>query len=365
MVRLLPTLKAIIVKPRVQNSLGVQEQAIPEPKGNEVLLKVLKVGICGTDKDIVSGFYGEAPQGSEYLVIGHESLCRVEDAVNNSWLKKGELVVPTVRRSCPEKCVNCAKGMSDICLTGNYMEHGIKQLHGFAREFAVSDADYIVKLPEELADVGVLLEPLSIVEKAVQVAYVIQSSRMPWNPKKALVLGAGPVGLLATAVLTLKGLEVDTVATREEESLKAKLVRMTGAEYMNAKKIPLQTLSASYDMVLEVTGNPDIAVQAQQLAGINGIVGYLGIYREKMESEDAGRIFTSLVLGNKVHFGSVNANKTHFELGVKDMAEMKRKWGSFLSSFITKILPPDEVSHAFDSDSEDEIKTVIEFVHTP
>lgn len=172
-------MKAVGVTPQKPNTLRIVDQDIPTPKPNEILLDVQKVGVCGTDRDIIAGFYGEAPQGSDYLVIGHESLSRVAGIGSKvEGVRKGDLVVPTVRRNCPENCLNCSSGESDMCLTGHYKEHGIKGLHGFAREFAVSDSEFVVKLPESLSDVGILLEPLTIVEKSLTQAYEIQESRM-------------------------------------------------------------------------------------------------------------------------------------------------------------------------------------------
>ena len=355
-------MKAIVVTPGKLNSLRLEDHEAPVPRRGELLLQVLKVGICGTDRDIIAGFYGEAPAGSNFLVLGHESLCRVAGGGNNaSGFKKGDLVVPTVRRNCPEDCMNCRRGMSDMCLTGHYFEHGIKGLHGFAQEFAISDHKFVVKLPESLSDLGILLEPLTIVEKGVVQAYLMQESRMVWKPRSALVLGAGPVGLLATAILRLRGLEVHTVATRPDASLKARLVEQTGARYINSKETPLDALENRYDVVFEVTGNTAVALEAQNLTTVNGIVSYLGIYRQEQVTEDAGKAFTNLVLGNRVLLGSVNANKTYFLKGVKDLSRIRMKWPSFLERIITKRANADDLNEAYASPGEEGIKTVIEF----
>ena len=351
-----------MITPKVKDSLALQDREIPVPGRNQVLLRVLKVGICGTDRDIISGFYGEPPEGSNDLVLGHESLCRISSLGEKvTGLTRNQLVVPTVRRPCPENCLNCRNNESDFCLTGHYKEHGIKQLDGFASELSLSDAGYVVKLPEELSDVGVLLEPLTIVEKGLIQSFKIQDSRLKWKPTKALVLGAGPVGLLATAILKLKGMEVDTVATRSEESLKARLVEQTGAKYINSKNTDLHSFDFKYDLVFEVTGNASVALEAQELIGQNGVVCYLGIYRQDQESEDVGKLFTEMVLGNKVYFGSVNANKTYFERGAKDLVSIKKKWAGFLESMITKRVKPEDYSTAYSPETQEEIKTVIEF----
>ncbi|MDH2899516.1 MAG: glucose 1-dehydrogenase [archaeon] len=354
-------MRAIVVTPMVANSLRIKELDMPEVSKGHLLLNVQKVGICGTDRDIISGFYGAPPKGSDFLVLGHESLSRVTDIGKGvRGFKKGDLVVPTVRRKCPENCLNCRNEESDMCLTGHYKEHGIKGLHGFASDFAISDADFVVKLPESLKDVGVLLEPLTIVEKGEVQTYLLQQSRMKWAPKRALVLGAGPVGLLATAILRLRGLDVSTVATRSAESLKARLVQQTGAEYIDAKEKPLKSMEDQYDLVFEITGSPSVALEAQHLIGTNGVTCYLGIYKMEQNMEDAGKLFTDLVLGNRVHFGSVNANKTYFQRGVEDLLKIRKKWNGFLESIITRRAKIEDLENAYSPESEEEIKTIIE-----
>ena len=355
-------MKAIVVTPRKENPLRIINQDAPEPSPREVLLEVRRVGVCGTDRDIIAGSYGEAPEDSTYLVLGHESLSRVAKLGSKvRGFKKGDLVVPTVRRNCPENCLNCRKGESDMCLTGHYKEHGIKGLNGFARELAVTDADFMVKLPESLSNVGVLLEPLTVVEKAMTQTFLIQQSRMRWEPRKALVLGAGPVGLLATALLRLKDLEVHTVATRPKESLKARLVEQTGASYVNAKETSLETLENRYDLVLEITGNTSVALEAQRLIEVNGVVSFLGVYKDQQLTEDAGRLFTDLVLGNRIYFGSVNANRRYFRQGVRDLARIMNKWKGFLDEMITRTASPDHFEAAYSPEDEEEIKTIIQF----
>ncbi len=356
-------MKAIAVTPMMKDSLRIQDQDVPKQARNEILLKVQKVGICGTDRDIISGFYGEAPAGDNYLVLGHESLSRVSELGRSvRGFKKGDLVVPTVRRNCPENCVNCKAGESDMCLTGHYFEHGIKGLHGFAREFAITDASFVVKLPESLSDVGVLLEPMTIVEKGMLQTFLMQKARMKkWKPVKILVLGAGPVGLLATALLRVKGLDVDTVATRSEESLKAKLVEQTGSKYINSKVSPLSSLENKYDIVFELTGNTGVALEAQNLTGVNGVVSYLGVYMHEQETEDAGKIYTNLVLGNRIQFGSVNANKSYFTQGVKDLLAIRKRWNGFLEKMITTSVGIEQFGNAYTPQSQEEIKAVIEF----
>ena len=354
-------MKAITVVPRAPGSLTLKDVPDPEPKAGELLLRVQRVGVCGTDMDIVSGFYGEAPPSSPYLVIGHESLSRVE-AVGPEveGFQKGDLVVPTVRRDCHEECLNCRNGESDMCLTGHYREHGIKGLHGFASQLAVTDARFVVKLPEPLSEAGVLLEPLTIVEKGVNQAFKIQRARMRWEPRTALVLGSGPVGLLATALLRLKGLEVTTVARKKPESLKARLAAATGATYADVGETPLASMEGRFDIVFEATGSASVALEAQNLSGINGIVSFIGIYRSKVTEEDAGRVFTNLVLGNRVYFGSVNANISYFRQGATDLVNIDERFSGLLGRIITDRVPLEEWEKAYSGKGEDSIKTVLQ-----
>ena len=257
--------------------------------------------------------------------------------------------------------MNCSNRESDMCTTGHYKEHGIKQLNGYASEYALSDASFVVKLPESLSQTGVLLEPLTIVEKGVLQAFRIQHSRMKWAPRKALVLGAGPVGILATAILRLRGLDVDAVATRSRESLKARIIETTGAKYINTKETPFGSMTMDYDMVFEITGNPSVAAGAQRLLDVNGILCYLGIYREEQETENVGQQLTEMVLGNKALFGSVNANKSYFVSGVADLANISGRWPGLLEKMITKISGPEDFRQAYAKEDQEGIKSIIEF----
>src|SRR5439155_948363 len=221
-----------------------------------------RIGICGTDLEIIQGSYGEAPSGSDYLILGHECLATVEEAPSNSaGIKKGDLVVPTVRR--PDGCLNCQNGESDMCLTGHYKEHGIKGLHGFCSEYSVSDINFLVPVPAELSDVAVLLEPTSVAGKGVFQSFKIQE-RMIWKPQRALVLGTGPVGLLTVLLLRIRGLDVTAVATRPKDSLKARIVEKIGGTYVNANDQSITSLG-KFDLILEETGVASLAAEAQGL----------------------------------------------------------------------------------------------------
>jgi len=320
-------------------------------------LRTSKIGICGTDLEIIQGGYGEAPPNSDYLVLGHECLATVEDAPSNSaGIEKGDLVVPTVRR--PDGCLNCQNGESDMCLTGQYKEHGIKGLHGFCSEYSVSDLNYLVRIPAELSDVAILLEPTSVAEKGVFQSFKIQD-RMIWKPQKALVLGTGPVGLLTVLLLRLRGLDVTAVATRPKDSLKARLVEKIGGTYVNGTDQPISGLGR-FDLILEETGVASLAAEAQGLLNNNGVLCLLGIYRPNLATQDIGHSYDDIVLGNKITFGSVNANKRYFVSGIQDFKTIQQKFPGVLKSMFTKTVGPSNYSQAY-SPTKDDIKSVIDF----
>ncbi len=351
-------MKAVVATPGIRNSVRLEEVDMPVPSSaSQALLKVVEVGIDATDIEIAEGGYGEAPIGSDYLILGHECLAIVEESPNEiSNITEGDLVVPTVRR--PDNCLNCLNGESDMCLTGGYKEHGIKGLHGFAAEYAVSDADFLVKVPEELAQVAVLVEPMSVVEKGVAQSYKIQE-RMLWRPRRALILGTGPLGLLTTILLRLKELEVYTVATRSKYSLKAKLVERVGGIYVNSKEQPISSLG-KFDLIIEATGVPSVAIEAQGMLNRNGTMCYLGIYRSKEQCQDIGRLYTDMVLGNQILFGSVNANRRYFEMASNDFREIERRFKGVLRDAISTVVAPADYMKAFKPGQED-IKSIIDF----
>ncbi len=353
-------MKAIIAEPPQKNSVRLIEIPKPLPKKGQVLLETLCVGIDGTDREIDEGLYGTPPRGSGYLILGHEAVARVEEIGHKSGIfSEGDLIVPTVRRPCKENCLNCRIGETDMCLTGNYFEHGIYKLHGFASEYAVSDANFLVKVPTELEDLAVLLEPLSIAEKAVSQSFKIQE-RTRWDPRKAFVVGAGPLGLLTTMILRLRGLEVDVAATREKDSLKAKIVGSVGGTYINVRQTPIRTLEDKYDMVIEATGRVEAALETLTLLRPNGVMCFLGVYREKKACEEFGNVLTNIVLGNRLMFGSVSSNKNHFEMGIEDIFEIKRRYEGVLNNLITKKTYVTDYKKAFASERDD-IKSVIYF----
>ena len=322
------------------------------------MIRTSMVGIDGTDREIESGVYGTPPDGADYLVLGHEAVGRVNELGEEvEDLGVGQCVVPTVRR--PDGCPNCLAGESDMCLTGNYREHGIFRLHGFASDLALSDASFLVPVPAGLGDVAVLLEPLSIGEKALQQILKIQE-RMVWVPERAFVVGAGPLGLLTALILRLRGMEVWVTATRGQDSLKARIVGDMGGKYVNAREDPISGWDEEFDIIMEATGALGPAVDAAGLLRRNGIMCIMGNYREPGSWKEVHKILYRMVLRNQLIFGSVNSNREHFERGLSDMRQIRREFGGVLETMITRTLEPGEFKRAFKPDRED-VKTVIDF----
>ena len=320
-----------------------------------------KIGIDGTDLEINQGLYGQPPAGSDFLICGHECLATVESIPKSFFgIEKGDLVVPTVRR--PDNCLNCRAGESDMCLSGGYKEHGIKGLHGFCSELTVTDANFLVKVPAELSEVAVLLEPMSVAEKAVLQTFKIQE-RMVWKPKSALVLGTGPLGLLTVLLLRVKGFDVSAVARRPGNSPKAQIVQKAGGTYINSNEQPIKSLG-KFDFILEETGAASIASQAQELLNRNGVLCLLGIYPSSELAQDVGKLYADIVLGNKITFGSVNANISYFRQGLEDFAKIRQEYPGVLESLFSKVIAPSEFQQAYNP-SLDDIKYVMDFESMP
>src|SRR2546428_6366162 len=261
-------MRAIAVTPTKAGSAQQLELPKPRPEAGMALMRVLEVGIDGTDTEINNGEYGEAPPGSYVLVIGHEALSLVE-AVGEGvqGFTPEDLVVSTVRR--PDDCPNCQAGESDMCLFGNYTERGIKGAHGYMGQYYSEKPAFMVKIPPALRPFAVLLEPLSIVEKATYQAWKIQE-RMVWQPKRAAVLGAGSIGILATILLRLRGLEVHVYAKSPPDSLQRRIVASLGATYESVDDHPVLGIRqelGQIDFILEATGNSTVAFEAMPQVG--------------------------------------------------------------------------------------------------
>lgn len=345
--------RAVTITPGTPNSLRLVTD-FPEPPAEDgaMLVETLAVGICGTDQEIIFGEYGEPPAGSDVLVLGHESLGRVLDDPTGT-LRPGDLVAGIVRRPDPVPCPNCAIGEWDMCRNGQYTEHGIKGLHGFARDRWRIHPRFALGLDPTLARAGVLLEPTSVIVKAWEHVDRI-GARAEWQPQVVLVTGAGPIGLLAALLASQRGLTVHVLDRQEVGGPKSRLVGALGAQYHTGS---VRDLDIEPDVVLECTGAPTVVLDAIGKAGPNGVVCLTGVSSGGHTIElDAGALNRSLVLENTVVFGSVNANRRHWELAARALAQADHRW---LDSLITCRVPVEEYADAYRATGQ--IKTVIEF----
>jgi threonine dehydrogenase-like Zn-dependent dehydrogenase len=346
-------MRAISVAPGQRRSSRLDEVAEPPVDDGAVLVETLSIGICGTDREIVEGSYGAAPDGRERLILGHESLGRVLEAPAEAGFSHGDLVVGIVRRPDPVPCLNCAVGEWDMCRNGRYTERGIKQRDGYASERFRIEPQYAVKVPPALAGVAVLVEPTSIVAKAWEhVEHIGRRAR--WRPSRILVTGAGPIGLLAALLGVQRGLDVH-VLDRATEGPKPQLVADVGGEYhvgTVAKACP------DADVVFECTGAPQLVLDAIAGTGRGGIVCLTGLSSgHHVVDLDAAAFNRALVLENDVVFGSVNANRRHYEAATDALARADAAW---LERLITRRVPLARWRDAFDHRPED-VKVVIDF----
>jgi threonine dehydrogenase-like Zn-dependent dehydrogenase len=293
------------------------------PNGGGVLIRVLKVGVDATDREINDALYGNAPPGFDFLVIGHESFGIVE-AVGSGvrGLQPGDYVTATVRR--PGGSIYDQIGTYDMTSEEVYYERGINLLHGFMTEYIVDDQEYVVKIPPGLKHLHVLMEPMSCAAKAIHQAFEVQRRMRVWRPRRAFVMGAGQIGLLATLILRLRGLEVFTLARRPKPRLPADIVESFGATYVSTSDTSVEDLAAKVgkpDIIMEATGNSSIAFNSMKVLGHNGVLVWHSVTGGNAQTEvPSDQINVEFVLGNKLLLGSVNANREHFETGIKDLA---------------------------------------------
>jgi threonine dehydrogenase-like Zn-dependent dehydrogenase len=345
-------MKALTIVPGKPHSGQLEEVAEPDPAEGTVLVEGLALGVCGTDREILDGLYGTAPQGHDRLILGHESLGRVLEAPSGDGLQAGDLVVGIVRRPDRVPCPNCAAGEWDMCRNGQYTECGIKQRHGFGAQRYLLEPAYTVKLPAGMERVGVLTEPASIVAKAWEHIERI-GRRAVWGPQRVLVTGAGPVGLLAAMMGVQRGLEVH-VLDRVTEGPKPALVRDLGATYHTGD---LQGTLEDADVVIECTGVGQLVFEVMATNAANAIVCLAGLSSggRKFPVDVAG-LNRELVLENDVVFGSVNANRRHFQAAVEALARADRTW---LQRLLTRRVPLGRWAEAIERRPGD-VKTIID-----
>lgn len=335
-------MKAIAVRPGTPDSVHLAELPKPEvtdiPGGRGVLIRVLKVGVDATDREINDALYGKAPQGYDFLVIGHECFGIVEEVGPKvRRVKVGDYVTCTVRR--PGGSIYDRIGRSDITSEEEYYERGINLRHGYLTEFFVDDEEFVVRIPMGLKHLHVLAEPMSCAAKAVEQAFQAQKRLQVWEPKRAWVTGAGQIGLLSTLILRLRGIEVFTLARGRRPNLKSEIAEGFGATYISTQDFSLTDLATSHgkpDLIIEATGSSAIAFEAMQTLGHNGCMVWTSITGGTQKVEvPADKINLNWVLGNKLLIGSVNANFRHFESGIADLALGEVTWPGVIEKILT------------------------------
>lgn len=345
-------MRALTVMPGCANSTRLDDVPEPPESDGAVLVETLAIGICATDHEIVSGGYGDAPPGHDRLILGHESLGRVVSAPKNSGLTGGDLVVGIVRRPDPVPCPACSCGEWDMCRNGLYTERGIKLRDGYASEHFRVEPEFAVRLDPKLGKRGVLLEPTSIVAKAWDHIDRIASRSTCWDPKTVLVMGAGPIGLLAALLGAQRGFDIH-VCNRSYSESKVALVRGLGGTYHTGH---LGELKA--DIVLECTGAGPVVIESVPRLAPDGVLCLTGFSSgEYKVALDVAEMNRRMVLDNNVMFGSVNANRRHYESAADALAKANADW---LELLITRRVPLERWPEALQRRADD-IKVVLNF----
>jgi len=332
--------QALVTQPGHTHTTRVDDVPAVEAREGEVLLRTLEVGVCGTDREISEGLFGVPPENESLLVLGHEALAVVER--DGYGFTRGQLVTATVRRSCGH-CIACAEDSPDSCLTGDYSERGITRLHGYDRELVAEDPEQLVAIPRSLGRLGVLAEPTSICERALRHARTI-GGRQPWQLERALVIGAGAIGLLMTYLLRLADLDVWTASLEPENEL----VEQSGARYASTHDNDLSELG-KFDLVIEAAGNAQMMAQTLGLLRRSGVACLLGIDPRVQTVELDGRVLgVDTILENHVLFGSVNAHRQDWLAAVADLDRARERWPEALEQFVTLRVPLDRFQEAFE-----------------
>jgi glucose 1-dehydrogenase len=333
-------LLALVVEPGQAHTTRVEDVPGVEAREGEVLVRTLEVGVCGTDREISEGLFGIPPEDEPLLVLGHEALAVVERS--GYGFRRGQLVTATVRRSCG-RCIACAEDSPDSCLTGDYSERGITRLHGYARELVAEDPTQLIAIPNSLGRLGVLAEPTSICERALRHARTI-GGRQPWQLERALVIGAGAIGLLTTYLLRLAGVEVWTASLEPENEL----VEQSGASYVSTQGNDLSELG-KFDLVIEAAGNAQLMARTLGQLRRSGVACILGIDpREQKVEVDGPVLGVDLILENHVLFGSVNAQRRDWLAAVADLDRARERWPEALEQLVDLRVPLDRFGEAFD-----------------
>ena len=348
-------MKAIAVFPNNKTADLINHETPKVAAPTDVKVRILDVGICGTDREICTFEYGTPPAGSDYLVIGHESLGEVvEVGPSVTRVKVGDLVVPMVRRPCPHaECIACRAGRQDFCYTGDFTERGISGRHGFMTELVVDHEQYMNVVPRALHEVAILVEPLTIAEKALKQIFQVQM-RLPWaapvepgrmarNSHRAVVLGAGPVGLLGAMTLRVADFDTFVYSREPAPNAKSQLVEAIGAHYVSSTTDSIDQLAArvgNIDVVYEATGASSLSFEVMKVLGTNGVFVFTGVPGRKAPIQvDTDLIMRDAVLKNQVIFGTVNAGRETFEDAIRDLGIFMQRWPAAVRGLITGRFP--------------------------
>jgi len=349
-------MRALTVAPGVANSARLEDVAEPSSSDGAVLVRTLALGVCGTDREIVSGVYGSAPPGEDRLLIGHESLGTVQEAPAGCGVKVGDRVVGIVRRPDPVPCPACGVGEWDMCRNGRYTERGIKERHGYGAEYFRIEPDFLVKVDPALGIAGVLLEPTSIVAKAWDHTERIGERSRAWQPKTVLVTGAGPIGLIAAMMGVQRGLDVHVLG-HGEDAQRRDLVYSLGATWHVGG---LETFDGSLkpDILMECSGAPDVVRDVLGRTAPGGIVCLVGVTSPGHDFDiDVGELNRTMVLDNDTVFGTVNANRRHYEMASDALQRADKAWLDRLS---TRREPLDRWTESLERHPGD-IKVIVDF----
>ena len=366
-------MKAIAIVPGTSqvSLIDVDEPQINAP--DEVKIKMLQVGICGTDREEAAGGRADAPPGMNRLIIGHEMFGQVVEIGSSvSKVKVGDYGVFMVRRGCG-KCPACTNGRSDMCYTGAYTERGIKEADGFQAQYVVDKEQYLVKVPAEMKEVGVLTEPMSVAAKAIDEAAIIQSARLNgfgqnanwYEGKRALIAGIGPIGLMAAFALRLRGAEVYGMDIVDENRQRPQILKQLGGQYIDGRKVKVTDIDeqcGEMDFVFEATGIASLEFQLIDTMGTNGIYVATGIPAgDRPLSVEGASLMQQLVLKNQVMLGSVNASLHHYQMAVDDLGASLKQWPEAIKAVITDKIPYQDFDAALHNHNANEIKVTVQW----
>jgi threonine dehydrogenase-like Zn-dependent dehydrogenase len=339
----------VVPKQKELRLIDHPETSITQP--NELKIRTLEVGVCGTDREICTFAYGHPPAGGDYLLLGHECLGEVIEVGSGvTKFKVGDLVVPSVRRPCTDpNCRPCREGRQDFCVTWKFTERGINQRHGFMTERFVEEDVYLTPVPKDLRDLAVMAEPLTIAEKGLTQAWQVQK-RLTWEHDNrdgkgrghglnAVVLGAGPIGLLGAMKLLIEGFRVFVYSRSPKPNFKADIAEQIGAEYISNKEVATDDLAkrvGNIDLIYEAVGEGHLTFDVMRVLGINGVYILTGIPAVKPPIPVfADNIMRNITLKNQAIIGTVNASPQDFADAIHDLGEFKKRWPKAVHALIT------------------------------